>query len=325
MVTRRRELPAHLRRHAQQRAALREHTTASRPVPPWRIGHYDGPTDPREQIEHAKFMAFGLVPPLYYGNPGRCLSLIMKAQSLDVARATALEGVYWNLAIGKGAITSQLMAGLLKRHGYQFTVTAENDQRVAMTFHRYVSGRRRKLGDVEWTILEAIGAGLTWRHTWQHHPQDMLWARCLMRGARRHAQEVGTGLAYTEEEVADMSAPVEGSEVHTAVTELLTKAADPAVTADEIRNALVPAAKKMKLLDADAGDGRPLGHALGMLWGEARAREGAERTAAAAAAELLPPAQPAGQGLLPCQCPSRQVLHEGQHLDGCPTWRKVTP
>jgi hypothetical protein len=227
-----------------------------------------------------------------------------------------LDNLHWNLAIGKGSISAQLMAGLLRRHGYDFKVTTETDQRVAMTFHKLVDGKRRKLGDVTWTILEAIGAGLTWRDLWRHYPTDMLWARCLMRGARRYASEVGTGLAYTREELDDMSGPADGGEVSAAVQEILEQATTEGTTADQIRNDLVKLAKAKKLLDCDTGDGQTLGYVLGMLWGEARARQADQRTATEVK-PAEPETEPAGEGTLKtCGCPAADVLATGQHVAG---------
>jgi hypothetical protein len=311
--TKPRRLPAGMRRRAAQHAV--QHNLAPAAAPPWRVGHYDGPTDVDQQISHARFLATGIVAPIYRHNPGACLSLLMAAQALDIPRHTALNNLWWNLAVGKGATSAQLMAGLLtERHGYDFKVTEESDQRVAMTFHRTVDGRRRKLGTVEWTILEAIGACLTWREQWQHHPKDMLWARCLMRGARRFASHVGTGLAYTRDELDDMSAPQEGGEAHTAVQEILAEATAEGVTSDLIRGQLVKLAKARGLLDADTGGGEPLGKVLGLLWGQARAREtdAAQATQPGQPEELT---EPAGAGTLPCGCPAEQVLRAGVHVE----------
>jgi hypothetical protein len=262
----------------------------------------------------AKFLATGIVPPLYQRNPGACLTLVLKAQALDIPVSTALENLHWNPAIGKGSLTAQLMAALLLRHHYQFKVTEENADRVRMTFYKLVDGRRRKLGDVEWTILEAVGAGLTWRDQWRHYPSDMLWARCLMRGARRHASEVGTGLAYTIEELADMGEPADGSELDRAVQNILERAGADGVTADFIRGVLVKEAKAKKLLELDTGDGSTLGYVLGMLWGAARAKE-VDRLAASNPEPAPVDQGPAGTGILPCHCPAEQVLRTGQHVD----------
>lgn len=309
-----RALPAHLRRRGAGRDASRLPGAYTRPEPAWRVGHYDGPTDPAGRREEARYLATGIVPPLYRGNPGACHSLLLKAQALDIPASTALENIHWNTAIGKGACSAQLMAALLRRHGYQFKVTEESADRVTMTFLRIADGRRRRLGTVEWTILEAVGAGLTWRELWRHYPTDMLWARCLMRGARRFASEVGTGLAYTVEEIVDM-APATTGEVADAVQEILEAATTDGITADQIRGDLVKLAKAKKLLDYDTGDGTTLGYVLGMLWGEARAREVDRLAATRPAPEPeRPENQPAGTGRLSCGCPADRVMGEGLHI-----------
>ncbi len=310
---RKRDLPPAMRRRATARHAL---AAAATPASDWRPGHYDGPTDPAGQIRMARFMATGIVAPIYR-NPGACLSLLMMAQALDIPRACALNNIWWNTTVGKGSTSAQLMAALLvERHGYEFKVTEETEHRVVMVFYRTVDGRRRRLGEVEWTILEAIGACLTWREQWQHHPKDMLWARCLMRGARRFASHVGTGLAYTRDELDDMSAPAEGSEVHTAVQEILAEATAEGATSDVIRGQLVKVAKARGLLDADTGDGETLGQVLGLLWGVARAREADQVQAAQpGASSVEPAAAPAGTGTFPCGCPAEQLLRTGEHVE----------
>lgn len=289
-----------------------------RPRPTWRVGHYDGPTEHRERHVEARFMATGIVPPIYQRNPGACLSLLYKAQALDVPVATAVENIHWNTRIGKGSLSAQLMAGLLRRHGYDYKVTHEDNERVTMVFYRLVVGRRRRLGEVTWTILEAIGAGLAWRDLWQHYPTDMLWARCLMRGARRHASEVGTGMAYTLEELHDMVAPDEGTAPSDAVQALLDEATSESATPELIKGDIVPRATKAGLLAADLGDGTTLGQALGIIWGEKRAAQVDQLQAEAlAAAEANPPSPPAGAGPLSCGCPSDQVLAAaGTHIAG---------
>lgn len=306
-----RRLPARMRR-ARPRPSTP--VPVRKPEPVWRVGHYDGPTSEEARIEWAKYVATGIAPPMYRSNPGACLSLILKAQALDVPLDTAKENVFWNEATGKGGITAQLMADLLHRHGYDFKVTEESDKRVAMAFYKIVDGRRRKLGNVEWTILEAIAAGIAWRDTWQSYPTDMLWARCLMRGARRYARGVGTGLAYTPEEVADMSDPADGSEVHTAVADILTRAVAPGVTSDEIRGTLVKEAKKKHLLELDTGNGQTLGYVLGLLWGERRAAEADAR--AAASSHLAPGLVPDEVDMLECGCNAAVVLATGEHEAG---------
>jgi hypothetical protein len=301
---RRRSLPAAMRR---RRPAAQLPVAYRRPEPAWRVAHFDGPTSNDGRLQWARFLATGIMPPIYRGQPGACLSLILKAQALDVPLDTAKENVYWNTATGKGAISAQLMAALLRRHRYEFRVTEETDQRVAMTFHKMVNGRRRTLGTAEWTMLEAVAAGLAWRDLWRHYPTDMLWARCLMRGARRYASDVGTGLAYTREELDDMSGPVDGTETDAAVQQLLARASAPETTAAEIKTVLVPEARTKKLLDLDTGDGTTLGYLLGMLWGERRAAESDANTTPVVMAEE--PRRP----ILDCGCDPDTYILIGGH------------
>lgn len=304
-------------------------TTAGRRQPRTRVlvvrrpkpGHYDGPLTEAGIAARARRLATATaIPPLYRGNPGNCVVIIQKAMALDIPVDTAITNIWWNVDLGKGSATSTLMAAQLRRAGYDFRVTVETTERVRMTFHR--DGRR--IGPAEWRIEEAVAAGIAWRESWQLYPKDMLWARCLMRGARHLAPEVATGLAYTREELADMEAAAEaGAEapIHPDVRTLIDEAHTTGTTSDQIKGDITARAKRAKLLHAEAGDGRTLGQVLGEAWMAARAREA---EAALALAESAPPAEltdadrPAGAGLAPCGCPFRQLLTTGgQHAEGC--------
>lgn len=308
-ATRRRtQLPPRLRRAARH--------PDPRPVAGWKTGTYDGPTEHRDRREEARYLAAGLVPALYARNPAACHSLLLKAQSLNIPVAVAFENVHWNRNIGKGAISAQLMAALLRRHNYDHKTTREDDQAVTMVFYRIVDGRRRRLGEATWTMLETVGAGLAWRSCWQHYPTDMLWARCLMRGARRYASEVGTGMAYTLEELHDMAADDEGTAPSAELQALLDQATSADTTPEQIKNDIVVRAKAAKLLDADLGDGTTLGYVLGMLWAERRAQQVDQLQRQALADERSTPAPAAaGSGPLACGCPSGQVIATGAHVE----------
>lgn len=290
----------------------------NRPGPGWKPGHYDGPTNATERRHEARFLATGgdLIPPIYRRQPGSCLILLYKAQALDIPVATTAENLHWNPAVGKGAMSAQLMAALLRRHGYDYQATVETDQAVTMKFYRRTDGRRRLLGTTTWTMLEAIGAGLAWRDLWQNYPTDMLWARCLMRGARRYASDVGTGLAYTPEELTDMAPAADTITVHPDVETLLNEATTDGVTAEQIKNDIARRARAAKLLGADIGDGTTLGYQLGILYGEARARE-VDATQAAltpASDDAGPDDRVTGDGPLNCGCDSAAYFRAGgQH------------
>lgn len=283
----------------------------------WTPGTYDGPTDPAGRREEARFIASagGTIAPLFRRNPGACMMLLYRAQSLDIPVAVAIENLHWDDRLGKGAMSAQLMAGLLKRAGYRFKVTTSTNERVEMTFWG-PDGKR--LGTARWTMADAIAAGVAGHHLWQAFPEDSLWARCLMRGARRYAQDVGTGLAYTHRELAEMAAGAEpvAEPVSAEVQEYLDEAATEGTTADNIKDDIARRARKAKLLGEPAGAGVTLGEALAQMYGAARARE-ADRVDLVDQPEPDRDVRPAGTGKLECGCNAAQVVAEGQHARRC--------
>lgn len=283
----------------------------------WTPGTYDGPTDSAGRRDEARFIASagGTIAPLFRRNPGACMMLLYRAQSLDIPVAVAVENLHWDDRLGKGAMSAQLMAGLLKRAGYRFKVTTSTNERVEMTFWG-PDGKR--LGTARWTMADAIAAGVAGHHLWQAFPEDSLWARCLMRGARRYAQEIGTGLAYTHRELTEMAAGAEpaAEPVSIEVQEYLDEAATEGTTAAQIKDDITRRARKAKLLGEPAGDGITLGEALAQMYGAARARE-ADRVDLADVDQPEADTRPAGTGDLECGCAAAEVATTGEHRRGC--------
>jgi hypothetical protein len=283
----------------------------------WIPGEYDGPIDHARRREEARYLATGggTIAPMFRRNPGACLVLLYKAQALNIPVGIAVENLHWNEAIGKGAMTAQLMAGLLKRAGYRFKVTTETNQRVEMTFW---NPQGKRLGTSRWTMADAIAAGIAGHHLWQAFPEDSLWARCLMRGARRFAQDIGTGLAYTGRELAEMSAEAEpvAEPVTAEVQEYLDEAATTGTTAENIKADILVRARRAKLLSEPAGAGRTLGEALAEMYGAARARE-ADQVDRLPAVEPDTDERPAGTGELECGCNAAMFVETGDHESRC--------
>jgi hypothetical protein len=284
----------------------------------WVPGRYDGPTDLAGRRNEARFLASGgtAVAPIFRRNPGACMILLYNAQALDIPVAVALKNLHWSDALGAGGMTAQLMAGLLKRAGYRVKTTTETSQRVDMTFWG-PDGKR--LGTCHWTMADAIAAGVAGHHLWQAFPQDSLWARCLMRGARRYASEVGTGMSYTGRELAEMATPAEpaAEPVSTEVQEYLDEAATTGTTAVDIKTDILARARRAKLLREPAGNGRTLGEALAEMYGAARARE-ADQADRSPVPDPTTDLRPAGTGELECGCSAAQLAATGEHAPGCP-------
>lgn len=283
----------------------------------WAPGTYDGPTDPDRRHDEARFIATGgpTVAPMFRRNPGACLTLLYEAQALDIPVAIALKNLYWDATLGKGGMTAHLMAGLLKRHGYRFKATTETSERVEMTFW---GPNGKRLGTTRWTMADAIAAGVAGHHLWQAFPEDSLWARCLMRGARRFASDVGTGLAYTHRELAEMGASAEpaAEPVSAEVQEYLDEAATEGTTAAHIKDDIARRARKAKLLAEPAGAGLTLGEALTQMYGAARARE-ADRVDQVDVPDPATDTRPAGTGALECGCDAAEVADTGAHRGEC--------
>lgn len=323
--------------------------TASPPAPPQlpaglvdalvtrtSAGRFGGPHQFDEQWKLAEGLAQArhAVPPIYRGSPGDILAVMQQAQALDVPLMLALQHFYFSADTGKGGMSAQLMSALLLRHGVTWQVIEKTDRRVAMIFSRSDGG---PAGKVEWTILEAVAAGLIRQGSpWEFYPVDCLWARCLSRGARQFAADAVLGMGYVPEEVYAMSGTADPEvtdevvAIKPEVGELLDGLGELDAAAARKR---FDTARSRGLLDENAGvvDGSPqlLKQVLHDAWLAASHRE-----AAAAADAALPaapehdaePAEPAvaaaplasaGTGQLGCGCDAQAVLRAGEHQEGC--------
>lgn len=118
---------------------------------------------------------------------------------------------------GKLSLSAKAIGALLRRGGIEF-VTAEDgvlvfkdgtvsslpkddekpvDRRTTIKFYR---GRREEICSFTWKDAEK--QGLTTKDNWIRMPREMLYARCLAKGANRVGQDLLMGL-YTTEELAD--------------------------------------------------------------------------------------------------------------------------
>lgn len=310
-------------------------TDAAPPVPDHllpRIAHhalhgYTGPTTTADRKDEAELMATArcALHPLYRRSPGDCLTLLYRAEALNIPTGIAIDHIYINTAIGRAGLSAQLMAALLLRAGVRWRALKSSDQVVELRFYR----GRKIVGTVSWHIREAVAASLTRREHWRLWANDCLWARAMARGCRRFFSDIVMGLGYTPEEVYDMAnadvAPDESEALPPEVQALLIEADADDVTSTTIRNEIIPRARKAKLLRELVGDGRTVEQVLNDAWLAAVGREDAERADAALAhlavtpADEPPPAvldAPAGEGVLPCGCPAATVVSGAGHSEG---------
>lgn len=293
------------------------------------IGVYTGPTTTANRISEAELMATArcALHPLYRRSPGDCLTLLYRAEALNIPVGIAIDHVYINTATGRAGLSAQLLAYLLLRAGIRWRALKSTREVVELRFYR----GRKVVGTVEWHIDEAVAAGLTKREHWRLWPNDCLWARAVARGCRKFFSDIVMGLGYTPEEVYDNTdpdaAPDEAQTVSPEVQAVLDEAGADEVTADTIRTQIIPRARKGKLLHERLPDGRTVEQALNDAWLVATAREDAVRADAALtqlgapAADGVPPEvldAPAGKGTLPCGCPTDDIIFgKGHNQEVC--------
>lgn len=286
------------------------------------LGVYTGPTTTADRKAEAELMATArcALHPLYRRSPGDCLTLLYRAEALNIPLGIAIDHIYINTAIGRAGLSAQLMAYLLLRAGVRWRVLQSTSEVVELRFYR----GRKIVGTVQWRISEAVDAGLTKREHWRLFPNDCLWARAIARACRRFFSDIVMGLGYTPEEVYDMAdvdgTPDETEAVAPEVQALLADAdtADP----DAIRGEITSRARKSKLLGQRLPDGRTVQQALNDAWLAATGRADAVRADAALAQLDTTPVElpaavldaPAGAGTLPCGCPTDALISGKGHV-----------
>jgi hypothetical protein len=305
--------------------------TATSPPARIDITGYDGPADIAGQIQMAEFLAKAVatLPIVYRERPSDIFAVVLQARALNIPVMTAIHNLVWDETVGKGAMSAMLMGALLLRGGVVYTPEFVPTKMCAMTFSR-LDGRPG--GRCEWRITEAIGAGIAGSYTWMHYPDDMLFARCLARGARRFAPDLILGFGYTIDELREMSTdqPVDNDRaVEPDVAEFLAQVTDTTPAAKIQELVKLSATKKVDLAGKYAGNGQTVVERLNSLWLAAAGREIDRNLAAADRAMTAGPVEsvvipgaaagtaavkadvrdaPAGEGEAECRCPTARLI-----------------
>lgn len=122
---------------------------------------------------------------------------VMAGAELGIAPFASMTGIH--IVQGKPTLSSNLVATLVKNDPrYNYRVKVANDTECVLEW--FENGEL--CGESVFTMQEAKAAGLTGKSTWKQYPSDMLFARALTRGARRHAPGIfGGAPVYTPEEL----------------------------------------------------------------------------------------------------------------------------
>jgi len=133
------------------------------------------------------------------GGEAKILMILLAAQDLGIKPTVALNGGIWNIQ-GKIEISARLMTAMIRQRGHSIKIKQCDANGCILV------GQRLDNGDIieaSFSIQDAQKAGLAGRDVWKKYTEDMLYARCLSRLARRLFADV-IGTAYVEGEIREI-------------------------------------------------------------------------------------------------------------------------
>jgi len=122
---------------------------------------------------------------------------VMAGAELGLPPFASMTGI--SIIQGKPVLGANLIATLIKNDPrYDYRVKVATNEACLIEF--YENGQL--IGDAGFTIQEATAAGLATKDNWKKYPSDMLFARAISRGAKRHAPGIfGGSPVYTADEM----------------------------------------------------------------------------------------------------------------------------
>jgi hypothetical protein len=136
---------------------------------------------------------------------GQALTKIVLGAEMGVSPITAVRGIFV-LDTSRGPViqlAGDLVAKLMKAHGYTWTIDALDAEGCRLTIHH----GGRTLGQVEYTAEMAKKANLLGKAgPWTQFREDMLFNRAISRAQRRYAPEVTGGLPMPVMEAEEIAA-----------------------------------------------------------------------------------------------------------------------
>jgi hypothetical protein len=143
--------------------------------------------------------------------PEQAIVVMLLGLDLGLSPTAALRGI--DIIKGRPAIKPQLMAALIVNAGHPRVRVVERSEKQCVLEFRHKEDDQ--VVTVSYTWAEAQKAGLTGKDNYQKNPADMLYNRCLGRGARQEYPEIFFTL-YGPDEMDDViettARPVEHKE-----------------------------------------------------------------------------------------------------------------
>lgn len=138
------------------------------------------------------------VPKAYRGNPEAVVAGILYGREIGLGPMQALQKVH--IIDGKPSLAAEEMLAQMRRRGLMILKSELTMERAFIHARRSDTGEE---AEVEWTLQDAIDAGLTSKDNWSKYRKDMLWARCVGRLCRQLGSDMVGGMVYAAEEMQD--------------------------------------------------------------------------------------------------------------------------
>jgi hypothetical protein len=130
------------------------------------------------------------------GNESKIFMILMAARELGISPMVALNGGIHNIN-GKIEVSARMMNSMIRRSGHSLIIETEA-KKCTITARRKDS-HEEHIEEFTWEMAER--AGLVKGNNWQKYPEDMLFARCMSRVARKIFPDV-IATSYVEGEIS---------------------------------------------------------------------------------------------------------------------------
>lgn len=130
-------------------------------------------------------------------NKAQAIVKVMAGAELGLPPFASMSGIH--IVQSKPVLGANVIATLVKNDPrYNYKIVECTDK--ICTIEWFENGQ--STGQSSFTMSEAQNAGLTGKDNWKKYPSDMLFARAISRGARRHAPGIfGGSPVYTPDEL----------------------------------------------------------------------------------------------------------------------------
>lgn len=131
----------------------------------------------------------------------QAITKILYGRELGFTPIVSIMGIY--IVDGKPSLSANLLATMVKRSGkYDYRVKANTNTECVLEFRtRNDDGKWEVCGDTEFTMKDAVAAGVGGKDVWKRYPKAMLFARAMSAGVRAHCPDVSACPIYVPEEL----------------------------------------------------------------------------------------------------------------------------